>query len=109
MIFDYIKSFLIGGIIIAGSKYVSTKMNPVYGSIVGGLPTGIIASMFMESGKKEYFRAYSYHSIFLALTINLMYQIIQRKIVSDKVLELIGLLFWGFISLLFAKFYILKK
>ena len=109
MSFEYIKSFIIGGSIIAGSKYISTKTNPVYGSIIGGIPTGIIASFFLTSGTKEYFRAYAYHSIFLAITINVIYQMIQRNILSDKKTEIIGLLFWGLLSLLFAKFYLLKK
>ena len=45
---EYLKSFLIGGSVIAGSKLVSDYTNPLYGSIIGGMPTGIISSFFFN-------------------------------------------------------------
>ena len=44
---DYIKPFLIGGSLIAGSKYISHFVAPEYSPLIGGLPTGIIASFFI--------------------------------------------------------------
>ena len=46
---DIVKSFLIGGGVIAGSKVASNIMGPELAPIVGGLPTGIIASFFLNS------------------------------------------------------------
>lgn len=107
---EYIKSFLIGGTVIAGSKFVSVYTNPIYGSIIGGLPTGIIASFFLkDSDKKEYFQGYAYHSVILALTVNIIYQIILNFSLYHTLTSAIGLIIWGAISFLIAKDYLLKK
>ena len=45
---EYLKSFLIGGGVIAGSKIAANIMGPEMAPIVGGLPTGIIASFFLQ-------------------------------------------------------------
>ena len=61
---DIVKSFLIGGGVIAGSKVASNIMGPELAPIVGGLPTGIIASFFLNSNatKQKYFEGYAYSS-----------------------------------------------
>ena len=105
---EYIKSFLVGGSVIAGAKFVSKYTNPIYGSIIGGVPTGIIASFFLpDSDKKQYYQGYAYHSVILALTVNIIYQIILHFSFYHTLTCLIGLIIWGVISFLIAKDYLL--
>lgn len=68
---DYVKPFLIGGSVIAGSKLASKILGPELAPIVGGLPTGIIASFFLTSNnvKAKYFEGYVYTSFVLFLAI----------------------------------------
>lgn len=68
---EYIKQFLIGGSVIAGSKFASKILGPELAPIIGGLPTGIIASFFLTSNhvKEKYFEGYVYTSFILFLAI----------------------------------------
>ena len=68
---EYVKPFIIGGSVIAGSKIASKIMGPELAPIVGGLPTGIIASFFLSNNKvkREYFEGYVYTSFILFLAI----------------------------------------
>lgn len=68
---EYVKQFLIGGSVIAGSKYASKVMGPELAPIIGGLPTGIIASFFLTTNsiKGKYFEGYAYSSFILFLAI----------------------------------------
>ncbi len=68
---EYVKPFLIGGSVIAGSKIASKIMGPELAPIVGGLPTGILASFFLGNDKlkREYFEGYVYTSFILFLAI----------------------------------------
>ena len=45
---EYVKPFLIGGGVIGGSKLASKIMGPALAPLVGGMPTGIIASFFLK-------------------------------------------------------------
>ena len=68
---EYIAPFLIGGTVIAGSKFASNFASPSLAPIIGGMPTGIIASLFLKSqtAKRDFFAGYFYSSILLALVI----------------------------------------
>ena len=68
---EYVKPFLIGGSVIAGSKMASKIMGPELAPLVGGLPTGILASFFLttDSVKGKYFEGYVYSSFVLFLAI----------------------------------------
>ena len=46
---EYVNPFLIGGSVIAGSKIAANMAGPALAPIVGGMPTGIIASFFLKS------------------------------------------------------------
>lgn len=106
---DYIRAFLIGGGVISGAKYVSTYLNPLYGSIVGGMPTGIISSLFLEDNEMEsYYESYAYHSVLLALTINVIYQLNRRTRIDKRLISIVGLLVWGAMSLILVRYYLMK-
>ena len=57
---DVLQSALVGGLIIGSTKLASQIIGPEYASMVGGVPTGIIASYFISTrkAKKKYFLGY---------------------------------------------------
>ena len=68
---EYVKPFLIGGAVIGGSKAASKLMGPALAPLVGGMPTGIIASFFLKGDdkKRKYFEGYASSSFTLFLAI----------------------------------------
>lgn len=93
---EYVNSFLIGGSVIAGSKVVSKFFNPAIGSIIAGMPTGIIASYFISgaANKKEFFRGYAVHAPLLALTILTIAALVTYTKLNIDMVSLIGLVGW---------------
>ena len=98
---EYVKPFLIGGAGIGGSKAASKLMGPALAPLVGGMPTGIIASFFLKGDdkKRKYFEGYAYSSftLFLAiLFIHLASMHFQK--VSVNIISGISFIIWGVIS-----------
>ena len=48
-----IKPFLVGGAVIGGSHLVSQFAPAQFAPLIGGMPTGIIASYFLASQQKN--------------------------------------------------------
>jgi len=104
---EYLQPFLIGGSVISGAKLVSTYFNPLYASIIGGLPTGIIASLFLPIGEnKKYYESYAYTSVLLALAINIIHQLNQSTTLDPRVVSLAGLIIWGLLSFFLVRDYL---
>lgn len=104
---EYLKPFLIGGGVISGAKYVSTYFSPLYASIIGGLPTGIIASLFLPTGADiKYYESYAYHSVLLALTVNVIYQLNKKTKIDPRVISVVGIIIWGLLSVLLVRYYL---
>jgi hypothetical protein len=102
---------LIGGSVIAGAQLVSKHVPGEYAALIGGLPTGIIASFFMASNstKRGYFHGYIYTSLMLTLAILFIIFMIKRKPeMNINHIALIGLVFWAIISYIII-FKIVKK
>ncbi len=100
---DIVKSFLIGGGVIAGSKVASNIMGPELAPIVGGLPTGIIASFFMNSNanKQKYFEGYAYSSFVLFLAIFFIHLITSHyKKLSVNMVSGGAFIVWAILSFL---------
>ena len=105
---EYLKPFLIGGSVIAGAKLVSTYFDPLYASIIGGLPTGIIASLFLPIGEnKKYYESYAYTSVLLAIAVNVIHQLNQSTQLDPRAVSLAGLFVWGLLSFLLVRDYLL--
>lgn len=107
---DYIKEFIVGGSVIAGSKLVSTLFGPRFAPIIGGMPTGIIASYFLsnDSQKIDFFKGYSVSSPILAFTVIAIYFLsITMKQVSTNIISSIGLVLWALLS--FMSMYFVSK
>ena len=104
---EYFKEFLIGGGIIAGSKLASKYMGPTLAPLVGGMPTGIIASFFLanNANKISFFNGYVYSSFILFLTIVFIH-IASLKYSKYNVNYISGgaLILWFILSYIVIKF-----
>jgi hypothetical protein len=97
---EYLKPFLIGGSVIAGSKYVASYVNPSLAPLIGGMPTGIIASYFLTSNKqkREFFGGYVYSSFVLFLAILFIHLTSISTNINVNMISTFGLIVWGIIS-----------
>jgi len=104
---QYLQAFLIGGTVISLAKYVSQYFGPLYASIIGGFPTGILTSFFLlQTAQKEYFHSYAYHSVVLALTIVCIYLINVNTQLNPFLVSAIGITFWAVVSLIIVRFFL---
>ena len=108
---EYAKLFLIGGSIISGSKYVSTLVNPALAPLIGGLPTGIIASFFLSSNKekKKFYEGYVYSSFILFLAILFIHIMSKFTLYNIDIISLAAILLWGAISYVVIHDYAIKS
>lgn len=103
---EYIKPFCIGGAVIVGSKLVSNYASPALAPIIGGMPTGIIASFFLTSDKKrrEYFNGYVYSSFLLFLAVLFIHLVSKNiKNINVNILSGVGFVVWAIISYVIIK------
>ena len=107
----YLKPFLLGGSLIAGTKYMSTFMNPALAPIIGGMPTGIIASFFLskQNEKRAFFSGYVYTSFLLFLTILLIHLMSINTNLNIDIISSIGILVWAILSYLTVEIFITNK
>ena len=109
---EYVNPFLIGGSVIAGSKIAANMAGPALAPIVGGMPTGIIASFFLKSqhAKREYFAGYFYSSILLAIAIMFIhFTSMFYKHWNVDVISSIALAIWGVLSYFAINHFMPKK
>jgi len=109
---EYINPFLIGGGVISGSKLVSNLAGPTLAPIVGGMPTGIIASFFLKSQaeKRDYFAGYFYSSILLAISIMLIhFTSVTYTSWNVDIISGVTLIIWAILSYFVINFFIPKK
>ena len=97
---EYVKPFVIGGGVITAGKYLSQFVDPAIAPLVGGLPTGVLASFFLSSDKarKGYYSGYVYSSFVLFFVIVLIHLAGEYTNIAMDIVSLIGLLVWGGIS-----------
>ena len=109
---EYANPFLIGGSVIAGSKLAAKMVGPALAPIVGGMPTGIIASFFLKSqnAKREYFAGYLYSSILLAIAIMFIhFTSMFYKQWNVDIISGIALAIWAVLSYYVITFFIPKS
>ena len=97
---EYAKPFVIGGGVIAAGKYLSKFVDPAIAPLVGGLPTGVIASFFLDNDKarKGYYSGYVYSSFVLFLVITAIHLVGEHTKLPMDMVSLGGLAIWGGIS-----------
>ena len=108
---DILKPFLIGGSVIAGSKFVSKYASPALAPLVGGLPTGIIATFFMDTDKSKrlYYTGYAYSSFLLFIAVLICHLWSSNTQTSVNIISSICLLVWAILSYLVINFFVIKK
>ena len=97
---EYIEPFLIGGSVIAGSKYVSTFASPALAPLIGGMPTGIIAALFLKSDtdRKKYYSGYVYSSFTLFLSVLFIHLMSVYTKFNIVTVSMISLVLWAALS-----------
>jgi hypothetical protein len=108
---EYVNPFLIGGSVIAGSKIVAKFAGPTLAPIVGGMPTGIIASFFLKTqqAKRDYFSGYFYSSILLAIAIMFIHFTSINTKWNVDIISSVALAIWAILSYIAINFFIPKK
>lgn len=95
-------SFLIGGLLVAGSKYISDIGHSRYAALFAGIPIGILPIFFLKTQKEKqnYLTGFLFSSIILAITVFAMFIISKKYNTLINYICLIGLPLWAFISVL---------
>jgi len=96
----FVKEFLIGGTIISGVKLLSQYTSPSVAALLGGLPTGVIASFFLNSkkDKKEYYDGYIYSSFILFLSVVVIHFLLNKTTLPADPVAAAGLVAWAIFS-----------
>lgn len=107
---DIIKPFLIGGSVIAGSKFVSKYASPALAPLVGGLPTGIIATFFMDTdaSKRLYYSGYAYSSFLLFLAILVCHLWSANTKTPVDIISAVCIIIWGILSYFVVNYFVVK-
>jgi hypothetical protein len=97
---EYVKPFIIGGGLITLGKYTSKFVDPAIAPLIGGLPTGVIASFFLDNDKmrKGYYNGYVYSSFVLFFVIAAIHLAGEHTAMSMDLISFVGLVIWGGIS-----------
>jgi hypothetical protein len=109
---EYVEPFLLGGSIIAGSKWVSKMVDPAYAAMVAGMPTGIIASFFLanDSDKRQFYKGYGISDAIVAIAVNVIALIAARWTdVPVNVFSVAGYFIWLTLSYTGIKTFAAKK
>lgn len=108
---EYVKPFVIGGGLITLGKYTSKFVDPAIAPLIGGLPTGVIASFFLDNDKmrKGYYNGYVYSSFVLFFVIAAIHLAGEHTAMSMDLISFVGLVIWGGISYVVINAEILSK
>ena len=84
---SYAIPFVIGGVTVAGIKFLSNRVAPKYAALLGALPIGYISTYYIDDIPKtmSYLMNYSFSLGFIILGAILYYVLLAfnfRKIVS---------------------------
>ena len=105
---EYLKPFLIGGTIIAGAKYISTKVNPAYAAMVAGMPSGIIASYFLsdDAVRRKFYGGYAIADIIVAIVVGGVSILTHyKRDISVNHISFIGYIIWLVLTFLSIKLF----
>jgi len=107
---DIVKPFLIGGSVIAGSKFVSKYASPALAPLIGGMPTGIIATYFMDDDKSktEYYNGYAYSSFLLFIAILCCHLWSSNTDTPVNIISTVCILVWAILSYLVINAFVLN-
>lgn len=108
---DIVKPFLIGGSVIAGSKFVSKYASPALAPLIGGMPTGIIATYFMDSDKDKamYYKGYAYSSFLLFIAVLCCHLWSANSKTPVNIISTVCILIWAVLSYIVVNTFVVKK
>ena len=108
---DLVKPFFIGGAVIAGSKAVSKIAPPALAPLIGGMPTGIIATYFLDTDKQktEYYAGYAYSSFVLFLAILMCHLWSANSSTPVNIISTVFILVWAVISYFVVNYFVVHK
>jgi hypothetical protein len=109
---DIIRPFLIGGSVIGGAKLISRYMDPALAPLLGGMPTGIIASFFLDNDKekRQYFKGYGVSTSILVIAILML--VYGTRVLTNIHVDVIAasaLIVWAVLSYISINYFIVKK
>ena len=106
---EFIKPFLVGGGLIAGSKLVSLKIDPIYAPLLAAFPTSYLTSFFLKNDnvRKKYYYGnliadtlLTFSILFIFLSIRFFPQI------PINYFSVAGYFLWLIVSFLFITLHI---
>ena len=108
---DLVKPFFIGGAVIAGSKAVSKIAPPALAPLIGGMPTGIIATFFLDTDKEktQYYAGYAYSSFVLFLAILMCHLWSANSKTPVNIISAVSLFIWAVISYFVINYFVISK
>ena len=103
---EYLKPFLIGGSIIAASKFIANHASPEYAAIIGGMPIGILASFFILGNKLkgEYYKGLVINDVTIALVIiglNVVLKMYPK--LNVNIASVLSIIIWALVSFFSVK------
>ena len=102
--------FLIGGSVISGVKYSATHMdNPGLAAIIGGVPTGLVSIILLQTRQKssDYAENYFFVTLSLLFSIAFYYFMVTKTKISYKTIWILSIVFWSILVLL--HYFLTKK
>ena len=105
---DWIRAFLIGGLIMLGEKFFAGIIGPEYAAL--GLPTEFIAAFFMATRKDKIEYFYGIILILLGFIVTLSWLVISvyNKVPGNTIVTA-AIFLWFVLSYLILKFYTIYK
>ena len=92
---DYILSFLFGGILVSGIRFLANNVNPMYAAIIAAFPIGLISSYFIMTQPllKAYITSYLKNVVVLFISSLVFYYLLNLNYSSNASLA-ITLIIW---------------
>ena len=85
---EYIVPFIIGGITVAGIKFLSNRVAPKYAALLGALPIGYISTYYIDDVGKTMSYLVNYA---ISLSFTVVANIIYYGLLSYKINKLMSL------------------
>ena len=102
-------SFLVGGAVIGSARIVAGLFGPEYAALAGGMPTGLLAPLFLASAlaKKKFMYGYLIDALAMAMVLAGIYYMMYHTRLSGNELSAGAMTVWAVTA--FALVYFVQK
>ena len=102
---DLIQTFIMGGLLVSGIKYVSYRAGPKYAAVFAAFPIGLISSYLMKNEKQveTYLKSYM-KTISSLLIVSMLYFKLLKNKFSVNISLGISLSLWLLLNFLIVFF-----